>query len=88
MNIIDILFGRPVELDAAEEELGKPDEAEEYDLPLHVQRCAKRWALSYRASKHNAAQLAQIRYLLIGFMLVALFSPYWQKISSIFEVIK
>ena len=76
MPVIDVLLGRSAALDAAEEALGRPIEAEEHDLSLHVQRCAQRWAMSYRASKCNSAQLAQIRlFLLIGAIIAATYIP-------------
>jgi hypothetical protein len=88
MNIFDALLGRSITMDEAEEELGKPEVAEEHDLPLHVQRCAKRWALSYRASKNNSAQLSQIRIILILMILYGLATtPHWEKISSILQAL-
>jgi len=65
MNFLDALLGREPELDQAEEDLGKPVEAEASNLALHVERCALRWAMSYKASKANHAQLAQIRIILL-----------------------
>lgn len=65
MNIVDIILGRAPSLEEAEEELGKPEMAEADNLALHVERCAKRWAMSYRASKENSAQLAQLRMLIL-----------------------
>jgi hypothetical protein len=63
MNLVDMILGRAPSLEEAEEELGRPDMAEAEDLKLHVGRCAKRWAMSYRASKENSAQLAQLRLI-------------------------
>lgn len=84
MTLMDVILGKSITLDEAEEELGRPDKAEETDLPLHVGRCAKRWAMSYRASKNNAAQLAQIRAVLIGTLAVlAFYSPPAQKIIAL-----
>lgn len=65
MNILELIMGREPALDQAEEDLGKPDEAEAHDLPMHVGRCAMRWRMSYRLGKYNGAQLAQIRVLLL-----------------------
>jgi hypothetical protein len=67
MNILDAILGRTPQLEEIEEELGKPDTAESYDLNLHVERCARRWLFSYRASKSNSAQLAQLRLILLIF---------------------
>jgi hypothetical protein len=80
MALVDVLLGRSAALDEAEEALGKPLEAEEYDLSLHVQRCAQRWAMSYRASKCNSAQLAQIRlFLLLAAIIAAAYIPPVQR---------
>lgn len=88
MNIFDALLGRSITMDEAEEELGKPEEAEENDLPLHVQRCAKRWAMSYRASKNNSAQLGQIRIILILMILYGLVvTPHWDKVATILQAL-
>jgi len=89
MSIVDVLLGRSAALDDAEEALGKPLEAEEHDLSLHVQRCAQRWAMSYRASKCNSAQLAQIRlFLLIVSIVAAFYLPpvqrFFDKLTSMF----
>ena len=81
MDLLDVLFARPISLDEAEEALGRPEAEEEDDLALHVSRCAKRWAMSYRASKHNSAQIAQLRLLLvIGIAAMVILSPPVQKI--------
>lgn len=83
MGILDVLLAKPIALDQAEEELGRPDKAEEGNLTLHVERCAKRWALSYRASKQNSAQLNQIRAFLIFAVIIALiYSPPLQHLAS------
>lgn len=65
MTLIDVFMGKAPALEAAEEDLGRPEEAEAIDLNLHVERCAKRWLYSYRASKANCAQLAQLRLILL-----------------------
>jgi hypothetical protein len=65
MNLVDVFLGRAPSLEEAEEELGKPEMAEATDLKLHTERCAKRWLFSYRASKANSAQLAQLRLILL-----------------------
>lgn len=71
MGFLDLILGRTkFRLDEAEEELGKPDKAEAHDLPLHVSRCALRWALSYRQSKDNNAQLAQQRVFIILILVI------------------
>lgn len=76
MDILDVVLGRVPSLDEAEEELGRPEEAEAHDLPLHVSRCAKRWALSYRLSRGNSNQLSQMRLLVIILIIaVALTNP-------------
>lgn len=80
MGFLDVILARPVSLDDAEEALGRPEKEEEDNLALHVSRCAKRWAMSYRASKHNSAQLGQIRLLLLIVGIAALFySPLVQR---------
>lgn len=75
MKLLDVLLGTTISLDQAEEELGKPEKEEETDLALHVSRCAKRWALSYRSSRNNCAQLQQIRLILL--ILAASAIMYW-----------
>lgn len=65
MNFWGVLVGRETTLDDAEENLGKPDEAEADDLRYHVSRCAMRWILSYRMSRSNNTQIAQVRLILI-----------------------
>lgn len=76
MSVLDVLLGRAPELDMAEEDLGKPVEAEATDLALHVERCAQRWAMSYRASKANHAQLSQIKLLLLIFAVFLMAKSY------------
>lgn len=84
MNLIDVIVGRASSIDDAEEELGKPDDMEAKDLPLHVYRCGKRWALSYRLSRNNSAQLAQIRVLLaIAGVIGVVDSPPGQKLWAL-----
>lgn len=81
MGLLDVVMGKAVSVDDAEEALGRPDQAEAHDLALHVDRCGKRWALSYRASRNNSAQLAQIRLilaLLAGYLILN--SPPLQKL--------
>lgn len=81
MSILDVILGKSISLDEAEEELGRPDKAEETDLALHVTRCAKRWALSYRASRNNSAQLAQVRLMLAVITAIAvLYIPAVQNV--------
>lgn len=81
MNWIDVILGREPALDQAEEDLGKPDELEAASLPHHVDRCAKRWSLSYRLSRSNHAQLAQVRlFLAILIIFMAANSPIGAKI--------
>ena len=85
MPLIDILFGRSIPLDEAEEDLGRPDKAEAQDLSLHVSRCAKRWALSYRATQNLSAQLARIQLILIALAIYALASAaHWDKVWALF----
>jgi hypothetical protein len=80
MNILDVILARPISLDEAEEALGRPDPEEEKDLRLHVSRCSKRWAMSYRMSKYNAVLLGQLRLLLIlGLILAAIYLPPVQR---------
>lgn len=87
MGILDVLLARPVSLDDAEEALGRPEKEEEDNLALHVSRCAKRWAMSYRASKHNSAQLGQIRLLLlIGGIVALILSPPVQQWVARFHI--
>ncbi|WP_298800079.1 hypothetical protein [uncultured Devosia sp.] len=86
MTFIDVFLGRPPALDQAEEDLGKPVEAEANDLALHVERCAQRWAMSYRASRQNHAQLAQIRAIML-IVAVALLARAFPDIASLMKVI-
>ncbi len=65
MGIWDVLLARPRGLDEAEEALGRPDVREAADLPFHIERCARRWDLSYRASKYNGAQIERLYWLVI-----------------------
>lgn len=86
MNIIDAFLGRAPSIDEAEEELGRPDTIEMLDLKVHVERCAKRWIMSYRASKHNSTQLTQIRIILLMMILYGvLTSPHWEKIATFLQ---
>lgn len=86
MSILDVLLGRPISLDEAEEALGRPEKEEATDLSLHVSRCAKRWALSYRASRSNSAQLSQIRFflILVGLLMVLNWPPAQKLIATFF----
>lgn len=88
MPLLDVIMGRSGPLDEAEEELGKPVKAEEHDLALHVERCAQRWALSFRASKNNGAQLAQIRLILAALVIYLLVtSADWSKVLEVLKVL-
>lgn len=86
MSLVDVILGRSPTLDEAEEALGRPLEAEELDLSLHVQRCAQRWAMSYRASKSNSVQLAQIRLILLVVAVVA--AAYSPPVQHYFSTLK
>ncbi len=65
MSLLDVVLGRELSVDNAEETLGKPDDVEAHDLAYHVQRCAARWVMSYRLSRANNYQIAQVRFLVV-----------------------
>lgn len=83
-GILDTFLGRAPALEQAEEDLGKPLEAEAHNLNLHVIRCAQRWQMSYRTSKENSAQLAQLRLivLVIGIVMVLTQQPIAKWVSD------
>lgn len=88
MSFLDVLFGTAPELDQAEEDLGKPVEAEATNLALHVERCAQRWAMSYRASKANHSQLSQIRLILGGVAVFMVAKSFPDIASFVFGMLK
>jgi hypothetical protein len=65
MGFLDVFLARPRELDEAEARLGRPDPREASDLPFHIERCALRWDLSYRASRHNGAQIERLCIIIV-----------------------
>jgi hypothetical protein len=70
MNLLDVILGKEPSLNDAEESLGKPDHMEADNLSYHVEKCATRWVLSYRMSRTNNAQIAQVRLFVVALLVL------------------
>jgi hypothetical protein len=86
MPLLDVILGCEPAFDRAEEDLGKPDELEATSLSHHINRCALRWSMSYRASRSNSAQLRQLRFFMVilAILLVLTSNPATKILEKIF----
>ena len=69
--------------------LGKPDEQEAKSLKVHTAKCALRYSIFTRRMSAQGQDIAQIKYLIIGLMLLIFltspqFRPLLDYISKLF----